>query len=203
MKGLIIASIIALVFWPRPLNDSAVADVHWLKFKSEVLSREIDALKSKLQQHREVLETAQTVIDCESGGIHDVWGDKDRPYSSYGVAQFQKRTFDELAKKATMSDLDWKNPTHQVRLLIWAIRSRTAFTKTTTNLPASKNPCPDHRMRERDHNCHSHTEMNGRKNTKRRYIQPGPRNLEPTKMVGHPAFRIVVFICMGSCYLPA
>ena len=112
-----------LAFWPRPLDDSAIADAHWLKLESEMQSREIDALKSELDQHLKVLETARTVIDCESGGVHDSWGDKDRPYASYGVAQFQKRTFDELAKKATLPNPDWKNSAQQVQLLIWAIQN--------------------------------------------------------------------------------
>ena len=123
MKGFIITFLVALVFWPRPLDDSAIADAHWLKLESEILIQEIKALKTEILQHRQVLETARTVIDCESGGVHDRWGDKDRPHSSYGVAQFQKRTFEELAKKATMSNPDWKNPAQQIQLLIWAIQN--------------------------------------------------------------------------------
>jgi len=123
VKGFIIASSIVLVFWPRPLDDSAIADVHWLKLESKNLIGEINALKTEMQQYRQVLETAQTVIDCESGGIQDLWGDKEMPHLSYGVAQFQKRTFEEMAKKAMMSDPDWMNPAQQVHLLIWAIQN--------------------------------------------------------------------------------
>lgn len=114
---------IVLAFWPRPLDDSAIADAHWFKVGSEIPIREINALKTEMQQHRQVLETARRVIDCESGGVHDRWGDKDRPHPSYGVAQFQKRTFEELAKKARMSNPDWKNPAQQIQLLIWAIQN--------------------------------------------------------------------------------
>ena len=123
VRGWIVASVAVLSFWPGPLNDSAIEDTHWLQFESEILAREIDSLKSDMEQYRKVLETAQTVINCESGGVHDRWGDKDRPHSSYGVAQFQKRTFDELAKKATLPDPDWKSSAQQVQLLIWAIQN--------------------------------------------------------------------------------
>src|SRR5580765_7763244 len=122
-KVLIIASVMGLAFWPRALDDSAIADAHWTKLESQILDREIDALKAEIKEYREVLETAQTVINCESGGVHDRWGDKNRPYSAYGVAQFQKRTFDELAKKATLPDPDWKSSSQQVHLLIWALQN--------------------------------------------------------------------------------
>lgn len=58
------------------------------------------------------------IIECESSGRHDVYGDKGK---SFGIVQFQKDTFNELKEKAHMRQLVWRNPVHQLRLMVWAI----------------------------------------------------------------------------------
>ena len=80
----------------------------------------------------------QEIVRCESGFRPDVWGDDGR---SYGIAQFQKATFNEFAKqaksemkKAHLWPAKWKNPEHQMFLLGWAIdhgkaRHWTCFNK--------------------------------------------------------------------------
>jgi len=56
------------------------------------------------------------IIECESSGRYDAAGDDG---VSVGIAQFQEATFNEMKKKAKMPRLRWKNPIHQMRLLIW------------------------------------------------------------------------------------
>lgn len=64
------------------------------------------------------------IIICESSGNNKgVWGDDKK---SYGIAQFQKETFYELARKAGMKHARWGNAEHQLRLLMWAIRHKKA-----------------------------------------------------------------------------
>jgi hypothetical protein len=60
------------------------------------------------------------ILLCESGIKHDgVWGDGGK---SYGVAQFQKATFNDLKEKAGRPELRWKNRADQLWLLDWALR---------------------------------------------------------------------------------
>ena len=58
------------------------------------------------------------IIECESSGRHNVYGDKGK---SYGLVQFQEATFNEFKRKAHMRKLQWRNPVHQLRLMIWMI----------------------------------------------------------------------------------
>jgi hypothetical protein len=58
------------------------------------------------------------IIECESSGRHNAIGDDG---TSVGIAQFQKQTFNEMKVKAGMPKLRWKNPIHQMRLMIWMI----------------------------------------------------------------------------------
>ena len=58
------------------------------------------------------------IIECESSGRYDAVGDDG---VSVGIAQFQEATFNEMKKKAKMPRLRWKNPVHQLRLMIYMI----------------------------------------------------------------------------------
>jgi hypothetical protein len=58
------------------------------------------------------------IIECESSGRHDVVGDDG---SSIGIAQYKKATFELFKRKAGMPHLKWKNPIHQMRLMIWMV----------------------------------------------------------------------------------
>lgn len=64
------------------------------------------------------VHTAIAVISCESSGRYDAVGDGGK---SVGIAQFQKATFNRLKKEAHMPNLIWKNPVHQMKLMVWAI----------------------------------------------------------------------------------
>jgi len=57
------------------------------------------------------------VIECESNGIVTTIGDSGR---SYGLAQFQKPTFNWMAKEFG-EELDYKSPYDQIKLMTWAI----------------------------------------------------------------------------------
>lgn len=63
----------------------------------------------------------EEIIQRESSGRHDeVWGDEGK---SYGIAQFQERTFYWLAEKASLQDPDWKDESQQIALLAWAVKN--------------------------------------------------------------------------------
>ncbi|MEK6744264.1 MAG: hypothetical protein AABZ15_11660 [Nitrospirota bacterium] len=89
----------------------------------------IDLLKQQLAEARlnaEVEKEKLSIILCESdynrnnGTIrHTAWGDGGK---SYGVAQFQFRTFNDLRTQAGRPDLRWKNRDDQIWLLDWALR---------------------------------------------------------------------------------
>lgn len=69
------------------------------------------------------------LIQCESGGIHDKWGDLNLEYPVYGILQYQERSFNFLAKKSGMKYLDWKNKHDQIWLLNWVIENEPKYLK--------------------------------------------------------------------------
>ena len=65
------------------------------------------------------------IIECESGGRHDAKNEREpRGGISFGIAQFQKPTFEEFKKKAGHPEYKWENPIHQMKLLAWVIKDR-------------------------------------------------------------------------------
>jgi hypothetical protein len=66
-------------------------------------------------------EIVLKVLQCESSFRNNVWGDVDTKYPSYGIAQFQERTFNWLKELAGRKELNWKNPSDQIWLLRWSI----------------------------------------------------------------------------------
>jgi hypothetical protein len=58
------------------------------------------------------------IIECESSGRYDAVGDDG---VSVGIVQFQEATFNEMKRLAHMPRLRWKNPIHQLRLMVWMI----------------------------------------------------------------------------------
>ena len=75
---------------------------------------------SALQEDVKIEKEKLSILTCESGIRHaGVWGDQGR---SYGIAQFQKRTFEYLKEKAGNSKLNWKVQKDQLWLLDWADR---------------------------------------------------------------------------------
>ena len=88
-----------------------------------IRSAQIEHLKKrvrKLEKELKVKKLIKKIVQCESSGRHSVWGDGGR---SYGIAQFQRRTFEWLKAKAGMRWLNWKNKEHQLILLEWALRN--------------------------------------------------------------------------------
>lgn len=99
------------------------------KTEREAIARELAENGTLIEEMRERLnaieaeiamrETMAKVIECESSGRHEgVWGDGGR---SYGIAQFQRRTFGYLAEKSGIEGLDWKDRDDQIWLLRWSI----------------------------------------------------------------------------------
>lgn len=75
-------------------------------------------------EDRQIEFMVNYIIHRESTGRHEgVWGDKHLPYPAYGIAQFQKRTFNWMKKLAGRTDLSWKNEDDQRWLLAWALKN--------------------------------------------------------------------------------
>ena len=89
---------------------------------------------ASLGDYRDLIEK---IIQCESGGIHEKWGDLDKKYPVYGVAQFQERTFYWLADLAGQ-ELEWKNEQDQRWLLEWAIENDYGYLWTCYRILANK-----------------------------------------------------------------
>ena len=80
--------------------------------------------ESVLDYDWRVEKEAMQIVMCESGGRHEgLWGDMDKPYPAYGIAQFQRRTFEYFKKLAGRPELKWKNKDDQLWLLRWAIKN--------------------------------------------------------------------------------
>ena len=82
-----------------------------------------DGYKTDLNNARFDLEIEKqklNILLCESGCKHTgVWGDGGK---SYGIAQFQYKTFCDLKGEAGIPSLRWTNREDQIRLLDWALR---------------------------------------------------------------------------------
>ena len=78
--------------------------------------------QKEIQKKLDIKYIADKIIQCESGGVHNVWGDLDKPYPSFGILQYQKRTFNWLAQKANFKG-NWRNEKDQIRLLYWSLNN--------------------------------------------------------------------------------
>lgn len=81
--------------------------------------------KDKIEHiKKQKIETiVKKVIQCESEGVHNVWGDLNLRYPVYGIAQMQYRTFLWLEKISGKKNMKWKNKDHQIELLKWALQN--------------------------------------------------------------------------------
>lgn len=70
------------------------------------------------QAHADELPLAVQIVACESAGRENVWGDD---HKSFGIAQFQRVTFNEFKRRANMPDARWSNPYDQLTMLRWAL----------------------------------------------------------------------------------
>lgn len=78
------------------------------------------ALQEVSQEYEQLL-LLERIIKLESGGRHEgVWGDEGK---SYGIAQFQEKTFYWLAEKANIENPNWKDEWQQIILLAWAVKN--------------------------------------------------------------------------------
>ena len=73
------------------------------------------------QEMNKIKIIANKVIQCESEGRHNLWGDLNYPHHAYGIAQFQKRTFNWMSRISGKKNMQWKNKKDQIELLHWAI----------------------------------------------------------------------------------
>lgn len=81
--------------------------------------------KDKIEniQKQRIETIAKKIIQCESEGKHNVWGDRHLTFPVYGIAQFQQRTFYWLANISGKKNMKWKNKEHQIVLLKWALQN--------------------------------------------------------------------------------
>ena len=90
--------------------------VTYLQKRIYTLEQTIGKTEEVAQARREYV--IQKIVMCESSGKHEgTWGDGGK---SYGIVQFQKRTFDWLSKEAGMEG-EWKNEQDQLNLMSWAL----------------------------------------------------------------------------------
>lgn len=76
----------------------------------------VKALQTDLSIEKEKIK----ILSCESGFRHsNIWGDNGK---SFGIAQFQLKTFDSLKIIAGRPELQWENQKDQLWLLDWALR---------------------------------------------------------------------------------
>ena len=85
---------------------------------AENVQREV--MFKKLERKLRLTEATLSTALCENGGRLDGVGDGGR---SHGFLQVQKATFYDLAGKAGIKGLYWKNPYHQVKVFQWAIEN--------------------------------------------------------------------------------
>jgi hypothetical protein len=80
-----------------------------------------ETANNKLATDLKIQKEMLNIITCESDGQHDgLYGDNGK---AYGVAQWHKRTFDELKAKAFMPGLNYRSKHDQIKLLEWALRN--------------------------------------------------------------------------------
>lgn len=85
------------------------------------MQKSAKAEMAKIQTDLWVEKEKLVILSCESKFRHDnLWGDNGK---SYGIAQFQEITFNELKKRADKPRLKWKNQADQLWLLDWALRN--------------------------------------------------------------------------------
>lgn len=63
----------------------------------------------------------ENLIQCESSWIPTVYGDSKKAYS---LAQFHEPTFEDFKRWSGYEDLEYKNPEHQLKLLVWAYKNK-------------------------------------------------------------------------------
>jgi len=121
IAGLIVVIVLAIILLQFGMYMGRTASAEVVEFTPRTGA--LDLLKQQLSETRLDLEVEReklSIILCESGAIHhNVWGDGGK---SYGICQFQKRTFYWMAELANKPELRWKRRDDQVWLLDWALR---------------------------------------------------------------------------------
>ena len=103
-------------------NYSASKEKDSLALDNKDFILQVVSLSYELEKLSQRYEDLGLVIECESSGNHEgIWGDCALPYPAYGIAQFQKRTFDFLKRLAERKDLSYWDKNDQVWLLNWAM----------------------------------------------------------------------------------
>lgn len=118
---LILLSLMALAaFYMVKSFDANASTVERIEARAyaERVQREVEL--KRLERQLRLAEATLSTALCENGLKLDGVGDGGR---SHGFLQVQKVTFYELARKAGMKGLYWKNPYHQVKVFQWSVEN--------------------------------------------------------------------------------
>lgn len=123
-----IISLLIVIWFQVTISEIVDLRLKNQEYKTLILNlrKTVTQLKNENKELSMVWEkysTIDDVINCESGGKHDVWGDLDYKYPAFGKLQFQRRTFNWLSDKSNNTDLHWKNSNDQIFLFNWAMEN--------------------------------------------------------------------------------
>ncbi len=71
------------------------------------------------------------LIHCESSWRPRIYGDSGKAYS---LAQFHEPTFEDFKRWSEQSHFEYKNPEHQLKLLVWAYKNHKMKNWTCWNV---------------------------------------------------------------------
>lgn len=118
---------------------SLFAWIQELRAENDIVSLGNLILLNKFAELDRQFNKLDLVVKCESGYKHQgLWGDIDYHYPAYGIAQFQERTFKELAQKASLEGASIYNKADQTWLLNWAIENGYGKYWTCYNIKIGK-----------------------------------------------------------------
>lgn len=106
----------AIAFVSFALGIATGAGVEYV-LMTEKYEAQIDNMRTNIDALHKKYSTLADIINCESGGRHEIYGDNGR---AYGIAQFHEETFEEMAAQAGCEGCRYTERIDQLRLLSWA-----------------------------------------------------------------------------------
>ena len=122
--GLFLPLIIQLIIEPKIKSYQPIAFVRELSEEEKQKYHLFESVSGDYVQFR----LLEKIVWLESNWKVNAIGDGGR---AFGLAQFHKGTFNQFKEKAEMPELEYKNPYHQITLLVWAIENNLQSHWTT------------------------------------------------------------------------